>query len=209
NEFRAGTRLTTALMVGHLLENGDLDPGFGDGGWSRTYHDGPIWDPSMLVLSPDELTVAASGRSMLTARYQLDSGGMSDVDADGVEDQSDRCPERSGSGRSGCPTYFSTIELVKWSPGKRPDRLAGVFGEVSADSRCLVRREIRVFTRRGHELVGSMTSGAYSGAASEFFIRTGRRVRGHVFAVARGFRDPRFGVCRRSRSSAFKIPKTR
>jgi len=205
DEVRAGWFLTTALAVGHLLDNGDVDPDFGAGGWSRTYQDHPIWGPSMLKLSPDELTVAASGKSVLLARLQLQSGAASDADADGVEDQLDRCPERSGSGGSGCPAYRSSVELSRWSPG-RSGHLAGVLGEVSADSRCLVQREIRVFTVRGRKLVGSATT---SGPYPEFFVRTSRRLRGRVFAVARGFRDPRFGVCQSSRSKAFVIPGKR
>ena len=208
DEFRAHTNLTTALIVGHLLEDGNIDTDFGDNGWSRTYHDGSISGPSMLKLSSNRLIVAASGKSMLVAGLQLGADGVSDADADGVGDEIDRCPERSGSGHSGCPVYPSTVELSKWFPGRRPGRLAGVLGEVSADGRCQVQREIRLFTQKDHELVASSTSGDYPGSAREFFIRTPRQFHGRVFAVARGFRDPRLGLCQRGRSAPFVIPSS-
>jgi hypothetical protein len=201
-------------VVGHLLDDGSGDTDFGDDGWSITYHDGSLWPPSTLLRPPNRLLVAAGGKSELIARLRLDEGNTSDRDADGVQDPRDRCPGRSGSSRSGCPAYPSSIEITRWSPGHRPDRLRGIFVEVSADNRCLEGREVRLFKRRGRELVrtGELSYPNYVALGertTKLFIRTGRRIRGHVFAVARGFRDPRLGSCRSSRSDSFRIPRGR
>jgi uncharacterized delta-60 repeat protein len=214
--FVAGTwsGSTSALVVGHLLDDGSGDTDFGDDGWSITYHDGSLWPPSTLLRPPNRLLVAAGGKSELIARLRLDEGNTSDRDADGVQDANDRCPGRSGSSRSGCPAYSSSIEITRWSAGKRPDRLAGIIVSVSADNRCLEGREIRLFERRGRELVKTAELSypdyvALGERTTELFIRTSRALRGHVFAVARGFRDPRLGVCRSSRSEPFRIPGSR
>lgn len=211
--FVAGTwsGSTSALVVGHLLDDGTADADFGDDGWSITYHDGSLWPPSMLLRPPNRLLVAAGGKSELIARLRLDEGNTSDRDADGVQDANDRCPGRSESSRSGCPAYSSSIEITRWSAGKRPGRLAGVIVSVSADNRCLEGREIRLFERRGRELVKTAELSypdyvALGERTTELFIRTSRTLRGHVFAVARGLRDPRLGVCRSSRSDSFRIP---
>ena len=110
--------------------------------------------------------------------------------------------------------FSSSIEITRWSAGKRPDRLAGIIVSVSADNRCLEGREIRLFERRGRELVKTAELSypdyvALGERTTELFIRTSRALRGHVFAVARGFRDPRLGVCRSSRSEPFRIPGSR
>ncbi|MFN8112862.1 MAG: hypothetical protein U0R51_06655 [Solirubrobacterales bacterium] len=207
----AGWGPISALVVGHLLDDGSVDADFGDDGWSITYHDGSLWQPSMLLRPPNRLLVAAGGKSELIARLRLDDGDSSDRDADGVEGASDRCPGRSGSSRSGCPAYPTSVEITRWSAGNKPGRLAGAVVSVSADNRCLDEREIRLYERRGRELVeaAELSYPAYDAIGertTEVFIRTGRTLRGHVFAVARGLRKPWLGVCSNGRSASYRIP---
>jgi uncharacterized delta-60 repeat protein len=206
--YRDQQYLVTQIAVGRLQADGTPDSSFGSGGWARTFHDGPLADPSLVLLPTGELLLAAAGRSELLSRYELGAGAPADLDADGVADAADPCPGRAFAG-TGCPSYRTGVKLSKFqrrSLGRRP----GVFVKVRSANGCLAGRKLRIYERksgRDRRIGSADLHGPSYGGITRLFVPIKVSFRGRIYGAAAELNDPRFGMCNEGRSKAIKPPR--
>ncbi len=114
------------------------------------------------------------------------SGGPPDLDADGVVDRRDRCPQAFGARKTrGCPRVARDIAGLRYANGAISGRLD------AADADCEYRQEVELFRERR----GGNRRVAHQDTTGDRFSFKAKRGSGTYIVVSKRRREARAGFC--------------